>query len=89
MRRAKRLNRNQRRLAPSRRGYDRDWEKLRDAKLAASPLCEILATHKTPRAATDVDHIIPHRGRHKLRMNWQNLQSACDECHSAKTAAGQ
>lgn len=69
--------------------YDRTWERLPLAKLAANPFCEI-RTHCFDRPivfsiATQVDHIIPIRQRPDLRLAWSNLQSACESCHSAKT----
>jgi len=72
--------------SPSKRGYDRAWERLRDAKLAADPVCEIQTHCRFPTAATEVDHKIPIRQRPDLRLDWDNLQSACRACHSAKTA---
>ena len=35
-------------------------------------------------AATDVDHIKPFHGKHdRLRLDTNNLQSLCHECHSS------
>nr|DAE96978.1 MAG TPA: HNH endonuclease [Caudoviricetes sp.] len=36
--------------------------------------------------ATEVDHIIPHRGDQKLFWDMSNWQALCHNCHSAKTA---
>jgi 5-methylcytosine-specific restriction protein A len=36
--------------------------------------------------ATDVDHVVPHRGDIKLFMTGE-LQSLCHSCHSRKTIA--
>ena len=73
------------------RGYDGPWQKLRLLKLRTDPLCEI-QTHcgrgigaPAPRGANEVDHKIPIRQRPDLRLEWNNLQSACRPCHSAKT----
>jgi 5-methylcytosine-specific restriction enzyme A len=74
---------------PQERGYDTAWVKLRRAKLAANPLCEIQTHCKgmIPECrATEVDHRIPIEVRPDLRLVWENLQSACHACHSAKTA---
>ena len=78
------------RLSPSKRGYDGAWERLRKIKLAADPMCQI-QTHCgdrsiTRQVATEVDHIIPIAERPDLRLDYDNLQSACKSCHSAKTA---
>lgn len=37
-------------------------------------------------AATEVDHIVPHRGDERLFRDEKNLQSLCRPCHSRKTA---
>jgi 5-methylcytosine-specific restriction enzyme A len=56
------------------------WKKIRLAKLARNPLCEKCLCIK----ATDVDHICSIRtGGDPLA--WDNLQSLCHACHSAKT----
>lgn len=71
----------------SERGYGYRWRKLRARFLADHPLCaECL---KTGRAvpATDVDHIVPHRGNPDLMWDEGNLQALCHSCHSRKTAS--
>lgn len=71
------------------RGYDRAWERLRAAKLAESPYCEIqshcLGRSPVQRLARQVDHILPIVDHPELRLCWDNLQSACLPCHQAKT----
>ena len=37
--------------------------------------------------ATDVDHIVPHRGDRDLFWDRNNWQALCHSCHSKKTAA--
>lgn len=37
--------------------------------------------------ATDVDHIVPHRGVWSRFIDRSNLQSLCHACHSRKTMA--
>jgi 5-methylcytosine-specific restriction enzyme A len=68
--------------------YDHDWQKLRDAKLAQDPFCEI-RTHCQGAVAELVDHKIPTRLRPDLRLAPENLQSSCKPCHAAKTAREQ
>lgn len=70
------------RLSPHRRGYDRAWEKVRDAHLAAHPLCAWCSTATRPVAADVVDHITPIRDAPDRRLDPANLQSLCDTCHS-------
>jgi 5-methylcytosine-specific restriction protein A len=64
------------------RGYGADWRKLRAAWLLEHPLCV-----KCGITATDVDHVIAHRGDEALRLDPNNLQSFCHAHHSEKTAA--
>lgn len=75
------------RPSPSRRGYDRRWQRLRKMHLARYPLCVDCAARGIVTAATDVDHIIPLAadGTHAD----DNLQSLCHSCHSRKTAMAQ
>ncbi|NOT39219.1 MAG: HNH endonuclease [Alphaproteobacteria bacterium] len=64
------------------------WFRLRRAKLAASPVCE-LCPPDDRRQATCVDHKTPVQGDNDpLCWAWSNLQSLCWSCHSAKTARG-
>ena len=35
--------------------------------------------------ATEVDHIVPHKGDNKLFWDRKNWQALCKPCHSAKT----
>lgn len=76
------FRREQDRFRPSaaRRGYDRHWQAIRAAYLAAHPLCQ-----RCGRPATEVDHIVPlaRGGTHDPA----NLSALCKSCHSAKTAA--
>ena len=37
--------------------------------------------------ATDVDHIVPHRGDMSLFWDVNNWQALCHECHARKTYA--
>lgn len=65
-----------------RRTYNsKAWKYTRLAKLSASPYCEWCGC-----PATQVDHIRSvESGGHPYDMD--NLQSLCQSCHSAKTAA--
>ena len=68
---------DRKRPSSSARGYTRAWEKARAEFLAQYPWCR-----RCGERATDVDHIIPHRGDPKLfwdRTNWQPL---CRSHHS-------
>ncbi len=69
------------------RGYDYRWQQERKAFLARNPLCTTCEeVHGRITAATEVDHVIPHKGDKALfwdRMNWAPI---CRDCHQAKTA---
>ncbi|MBE6984319.1 MAG: HNH endonuclease [Ruminococcaceae bacterium] len=62
-------------------------ERLRPAQLLREPFCRDCARRNIRTRATDVDHIVPHRGNWALFINPSNLQSLCHSCHSRKTAA--
>lgn len=66
------------------RGYDKQWRKLRDMKLAASPWCEHCAARGFRTAATCVDHIKPVSHWPWLRLVWGNLASSCASCNRLK-----
>lgn len=68
------------RISPSKLGYDRKWNAARKEFLKANPLCKICG-----KPATEVDHIIPHKGNMILFWDRGNWQSLCHSCHSKKT----
>lgn len=70
-----------RRPSANERGYNSEWRKKRKIFLQLNPLCV-----KCGAPATDVDHIIPHKGDKILFWNPNNWQSLCHRCHSQKTA---
>jgi len=57
------------------------WKNLRKLILSRDPVCVICNRN----AATDVDHIIPHKGKWELFSAPENLQGLCSTCHSRKT----
>ncbi|TWU67291.1 HNH endonuclease [Crateriforma conspicua] len=75
------------RPSAARRGYGRRWQRIRQRKLKANPLCQhCLADGRGPVPANEVDHIIPSQGIDDPN-HWDedNLQSLCKPCHSRKT----
>lgn len=62
------------------------WKRRRDAQLAREPFCCECAKHGLRVKATEVDHVIPHRGNLDLFCKGK-LQSLCHTCHSRKTMA--
>jgi 5-methylcytosine-specific restriction enzyme A len=70
-----------------RRGYDRRWQRVRLAFLQTSPLCcDPYGVHgDMPELASEVDHVIPHKGNAKMFWDDANWQALCKSCHSRKT----
>jgi len=69
------------------RGYDGDWERVRNAYINTHTLCEICEQEDRVTPAEDVDHKIPFRGLNDpLRLLWSNLQSICRPHHTQKSA---
>lgn len=62
------------------------WKEMRKKQLAREPVCRVCAEQKKLTHATEVDHIIPHKGDKTLFFDVCNLQSLCHKCHSTKTA---
>ena len=58
------------------------WKRLREAHLAADPLCRFCLEVEDVTAADTVDHIRPHKGDPDLFFDPSNLQSLCASCHS-------
>ena len=67
------------------RGYDKDWEDVRRAKLTRDPCCEPCEVEGRTTAATEVDHKVPLRDG-GARLDPDNLQSICHGHHARKTA---
>lgn len=62
------------------------WQRLRAAHLRAQPLCFYCGQLGRVRAATVVDHFVPHRGDLALFYLPGNLRSACKACHDGIAA---
>ena len=67
------------------RGYGSRWRKARQQFLHSHPLCVECQKEGRYVKATDVDHIIPHRGDQKLFWDMSNWQALCHRHHSMKT----
>jgi 5-methylcytosine-specific restriction protein A len=68
------------------RGYGARWRKVRDGWLKSHPLCVRCQVLGIVKAATDLDHIVPHKGDMVRFWDPSNWQSLCHACHSFKTA---
>lgn len=62
------------------RGYDRAWQRLRDAHLIENPFCFACGEF-----ATCVDHRVPIVVDPSRRLDPTNLRSACTDCHASIT----
>ncbi len=76
---------NPMRQSPSARGYNYKWQKASKAYLAKHPFCAECERQGLHVLATEVDHIIPHKGDKVLFWNKDNWQGLCHSCHSRKT----
>jgi len=66
-----------------RRMYDSvQWRKARQRHLREHPLCIMCERQGRDTVATVVDHIVEHKGDHKLFWDPSNWQSLCASCHS-------
>jgi 5-methylcytosine-specific restriction endonuclease McrA len=78
-----------RRGTTNERGYDADWERLRDLHKFNEPLCRHCLAKGLVVPMDEVDHIIDIAVRPDLRLDDANLQSLCKSCHSRKTRLNQ
>lgn len=60
---------------------------LRPGQLFREPLCQECDKRGLRTYATDVDHIVDHKGDWALFTARDNLESLCHFCHSRKTMA--
>ena len=78
---------NKKRATPNDRGYTYRWRKAAKGFLREHPWCaECQRRGRALTPATEVDHIIPHRGNKALFWDKNNWQPLCHRCHSRKTA---
>ena len=77
---------DERRESSAQRGYSYKWQKARKGFLAKHPLCAECERQGRITAATDLDHITPHKGDKDAFWTRSNWQSLCHPCHSRKTA---
>lgn len=81
------------------RGYTRRWDKESKAFRVRYPLCGMRPGGQRPvmsqcneqgrtTAATQTDHVVPHRGDVGLFWNVLNWQALCAACGLRKTRAG-
>ncbi len=71
------------RPSSTQRGYDRIWQRCRDAFLAHEPLCRRCLLEQRVSWATEVHHIRSIAVAPELRLAWPNLMPVCRPCHMA------
>lgn len=64
-----------------------EWrDDLRPNQLLKDPFCRECAKRGVRTRATDVDHVVDHKGNWTVFTDPGNLESLCHSCHSRKTA---
>lgn len=74
------------RASAHKRGYTYRWQTVRKDFLSKHPWCAECQRQGRLTTATEVDHIIPHKGDRRLFWDRSNWQPLCHSCHSRKTA---
>ena len=82
-------SKDDRRLSPSKRGYDSTWQKLRKMFLAENPICQDCLAAGKLKPATEVHHKAKIADSPNLRLETTNLVGYCKSCHSRRTAKGE
>lgn len=75
------MQHDNKRESSARRGYNGRWQKYRERYLRENPLCVMHQEQGRTVAAEVVDHIVPHKGGHKLFWDPKNHQALCKQCH--------
>lgn len=65
--------------------HSRRWRACRLQHLNQHPLCVACEQAGRMTPATEVDHIIAHKGNYDLFWDEANWRSMCKPCHSRKT----
>ena len=79
------------RLSPTRRGYNRRWERLAESiRIRDNYTCKLCGRlakgmeRDGERCKPPVDHIVPHNGQDDPAFwNESNLRTLCADCHNA------
>lgn len=79
--------RERQRETSAQRGYNYKWQQASKGFLVKHPLCAEHERCGEVAAATEVDHIVPHKGDMVLFWDRSNWQALCHSCHSRKTAS--
>ena len=84
-------HKRERRPSSAKRLYGHRWRVAALAFLAKpqNRLCRVCSDAGELRAATEVDHVKPHRGDYALFWDAANWQGLCKRHHSEKTRRGE
>ena len=63
-----------------------EWRMLRNFLLSRQPLCDICLTKDRVKPATECHHKIDIKDEPSRRLDTNNIQTLCKECHSSITA---
>ena len=85
----KKIKKTETRETACQRGYDAYWRSYRLSFLRRNPLCVECKKSGKLKAASVVDHIIPHRGNKELFWDIKNHQALCTRHHNEKTRRGE
>ena len=69
----------------ARRGYGSKWQRVRKRYLKEHPFCVECLKEGRYVPATDIDHIVAHRGDAMAFWDESNWQALCHRHHSIKT----
>ncbi len=74
------------RPSSTQRGYGYKWQKAREHFLSQprNVLCVMCEADGRVKAASVVDHVVPHRGDLKLFWDRKNWQPLCKPCHDSR-----
>jgi len=76
---------NRTRPSPSRRGYGRQWEKVRKMYLARHPICEECERY----GMVELARIVHHIDQDPYNNEFDNLQALCLSCHNKVHGKGE
>ena len=72
----------------AKRGYDRQWRKVRERYMQEHPVCEDCEQHGRITAAAQVHHMRTIADAPHLRLDHDNLRSLCVPCHQKTHTPG-
>jgi 5-methylcytosine-specific restriction protein A len=77
------------RESAAKRGYDRQWRRLRERILFQFPLCLDCKERGELTLSYEVHHVVKISDAPHLRLDPNNLRALCRPCHTARSARGE